>query len=282
MRAVLQRVSSATVSVDGKVVGAVSGPGLVVLLGVTHDDGRREVEWIARKIWDTRIFEGERSASEIDAGVLVVSQFTLYGDARKGRRPTWAAAAPGSGVRAPLRGGVRGAGAARCAGRARRLRRPDGGGAGQRRAGHAAARHRPLTAVVGVTQRWAGGCWGGVVHRLQRSIGASPRARVPSAALSGLSPGDEMKRPRVLRRSAFGALALTLALGAAGCSDEAAPSGSPVPSDSSSATPSASVPALPDAARGRSPEAAEAFVRHYVDLINYATADARPRHRWRS
>ena len=94
MRAVLQRVSSATVSVDGKVVGSVSGPGLVVLLGVTHDDGRREVEWIARKIWDTRIFEGERSASEIDAGVLVVSQFTLYGDARKGRRPTWAAAAP--------------------------------------------------------------------------------------------------------------------------------------------------------------------------------------------
>lgn len=129
-----------------------------------------------------------------------------------------------------------------------------------------------------VTQRGAGGCWGGVVHRLQRSIGASRRARVPSAALSGLSPGDEMKRPRVLRRSACGALALTLALGVAGCSDEDAPSGSPVPSDSSSATPSASVPALPDAARGRSPEAAEAFVRHYVDLINYGlrTLDSEP------
>ena len=95
MRAVLQRVSSASVSVDGKVVGAVSGPGLLVLLGVTHDDGRREVEWIARKIWETRLFEEEKSASEIGAGVLVVSQFTLYGDARKGRRPTWAAAAPG-------------------------------------------------------------------------------------------------------------------------------------------------------------------------------------------
>ena len=95
MRAVLQRVSSASVSVGGKVVGAVSGSALLVLLGVTHDDGRREVEWIARKIWDTRLFEEEKSASEIDVGVLVVSQFTLYGDACKGRRPTWAAAAPG-------------------------------------------------------------------------------------------------------------------------------------------------------------------------------------------
>ena len=95
MRAVVQRVSSASVEVDGKVVGAVAGPGLLVLLGVTHDDGPRDVSWMARKIWETRLFEDERSASEIDAGVLVVSQFTLYGDARKGRRPTWAAAAPG-------------------------------------------------------------------------------------------------------------------------------------------------------------------------------------------
>lgn len=101
MRAVIQRVSSASVSVDGKVVGSVSGPGLLVLLGVTHDDSRREVEWVARKIWDTRLFEDERSASEIGAGILVVSQFTLYGDARKGRRPTWAAAAPGA-VSEPL------------------------------------------------------------------------------------------------------------------------------------------------------------------------------------
>ena len=101
MRAVLQRVSSASVAVDGKVVGALDGPGLLVLLGVTHDDGRADVEWMARKIWGVRLFEGERSASEIDAEVLVVSQFTVYGDARKGRRPTWAAAAPGA-VSEPL------------------------------------------------------------------------------------------------------------------------------------------------------------------------------------
>jgi D-aminoacyl-tRNA deacylase len=101
MRAVVQRASSASVTVDGKVVGELDGPGLLVLLGVTHDDARRDVEWMARKIWQTRLFEDERSASEIDAGVLVVSQFTLYGDARKGRRPTWSAAAPGS-VSEPL------------------------------------------------------------------------------------------------------------------------------------------------------------------------------------
>jgi D-aminoacyl-tRNA deacylase len=101
MRAVVQRVSSASVTVDGKVVGAVDGPGLLVLLGVTHDDGPRDVEWMARKIWQTRLFEDEKSASEIGAGVLVVSQFTLYGDARKGRRPTWSAAAPGA-VSEPL------------------------------------------------------------------------------------------------------------------------------------------------------------------------------------
>ena len=95
MRAVIQRVSSASVTVCGEVVGAIEGPGLLVLLGVTHDDGPAEVAWTARKIWETRLFAEERSASEIDAPVLVVSQFTLYGDARKGRRPTWAAAAPG-------------------------------------------------------------------------------------------------------------------------------------------------------------------------------------------
>jgi D-aminoacyl-tRNA deacylase len=101
MRAVVQRVSSASVSVDGNTVGSIEGPGLLVLLGVTHDDGPADVSWMARKIWQTRLFEDEKSASEIDAGVLVVSQFTLYGDARKGRRPTWAAAAPGA-VSEPL------------------------------------------------------------------------------------------------------------------------------------------------------------------------------------
>jgi D-aminoacyl-tRNA deacylase len=96
MRAVVQRVLSASVTVDGKVVAAIDVPGLLVLLGVTHDDGPAQVEWTARKVWDLRIMREERSASDLGAPVLVVSQFTLYGDARKGRRPTWNAAAPGS------------------------------------------------------------------------------------------------------------------------------------------------------------------------------------------
>ena len=74
--------------------GAIEGPGLLVYLGVTHDDGPDEVAWIARKIWELRLLREERSASEEDAPVLVVSQFTLYGDARKGRRPSWSAAPP--------------------------------------------------------------------------------------------------------------------------------------------------------------------------------------------
>ncbi|GAA1915763.1 D-aminoacyl-tRNA deacylase [Nocardioides lentus] len=80
---------------DGTVVGEIAEPGLLVLLGVTHGDGAAEVSWTARKIWGVRILRDERSASDVDAPVLVVSQFTLYGDARKGRRPTWSAAAPG-------------------------------------------------------------------------------------------------------------------------------------------------------------------------------------------
>lgn len=95
MRAVVQRVLSASVSVDGDVVGKVDGPGLVVLLGVTHDDGPAEVAWMARKVWELRIMRDEKSASEIGAPILVVSQFTVYGNARKGRRPTWNDAAPG-------------------------------------------------------------------------------------------------------------------------------------------------------------------------------------------
>jgi D-tyrosyl-tRNA(Tyr) deacylase len=101
VRSVVQRVLQASVAVDGKIVGALDGPGLVVLLGVTHGDGRPEVEWMARKIWDLRILRDERSASDVAAPLLVVSQFTVYGDARKGRRPTWNAAAPGS-VSEPL------------------------------------------------------------------------------------------------------------------------------------------------------------------------------------
>ena len=95
VRAVLQRVLSASVTVDGEVVGALEGPGLLAYLGVTHDDGPAEVAWMARKIWEVRLLRDERSLSDVGGGVLVVSQFTLYGDARKGRRPTWAAAAPG-------------------------------------------------------------------------------------------------------------------------------------------------------------------------------------------
>jgi D-tyrosyl-tRNA(Tyr) deacylase len=95
MRAVVQRVLEASVAVDGKVVGRIDEPGLMVLVGVTHDDGPTEVAWIARKIWGLRILRDEKSASDVGAPLLVISQFTLYGDARKGRRPTWNAAAPG-------------------------------------------------------------------------------------------------------------------------------------------------------------------------------------------
>jgi D-aminoacyl-tRNA deacylase len=94
MRAVVQRVLSASVTVEDRVVGELTEPGLLVYLGVTHTDGAAEVAWMARKIWEVRILRDERSASEVGAPVLVVSQFTLYGDARKGRRPTWQAAAP--------------------------------------------------------------------------------------------------------------------------------------------------------------------------------------------
>jgi D-tyrosyl-tRNA(Tyr) deacylase len=95
VRAVVQRVLGAIVAVDGETVGAIEGAGLLVYLGVTHDDGPADVAWIARKVWDLRILRDEQSASDVMAPVLVVSQFTLYGDARKGRRPTWQAAAPG-------------------------------------------------------------------------------------------------------------------------------------------------------------------------------------------
>jgi D-tyrosyl-tRNA(Tyr) deacylase len=88
-------VLSASVTVDGQVVGALAGPGLLVYLGVTHTDGSAEVAWTARKLWELRLLRDEQSASDVGAPVLVVSQFTLYGDARKGRRPTWQAAAPG-------------------------------------------------------------------------------------------------------------------------------------------------------------------------------------------
>lgn len=94
MRAVVQRVSDAAVHVDGKVVGAIGSPGLLVLLGVTHTDTAESAAALAAKVWQLRILRGEQSASDIGAPVLVVSQFTLYADTRKGRRPSWSAAAP--------------------------------------------------------------------------------------------------------------------------------------------------------------------------------------------
>lgn len=95
MKAVIQRVLSASVTVDGKVVGQIGSPGLLVYLGVTHADGDSEVTWMARKIWELRLLREEQTLSEVAGSVLLISQFTLYGDARKGRRPTWSAAAPG-------------------------------------------------------------------------------------------------------------------------------------------------------------------------------------------
>ncbi len=105
MRAVVQRVSQAEVRVDGDVVGAcrpaLGGQGLLVLLGVTHTDDVDTASALARKVWEVRILDEQRSASDVGAPVLVVSQFTLYADTRKGRRPSWSAAAPGP-VAAPL------------------------------------------------------------------------------------------------------------------------------------------------------------------------------------
>ncbi|GAA1202366.1 D-aminoacyl-tRNA deacylase [Pseudonocardia alaniniphila] len=94
MRAVAARVSRAEVRVDGAVVGRIDGPGLLVLLGVARADGPDAAPVMARKLHELRILADERSCAELDAPLLVVSQFTLYGDTRKGRRPSWSAAAP--------------------------------------------------------------------------------------------------------------------------------------------------------------------------------------------
>jgi D-tyrosyl-tRNA(Tyr) deacylase len=91
---VVQRVSEASVSVAGQVVGELPAPGLVVLVGVTHDDTQRAAATLARKIYHLRILDGEKSCADTGAPLLVVSQFTLYAQTAKGRRPTWQAAAP--------------------------------------------------------------------------------------------------------------------------------------------------------------------------------------------
>jgi D-tyrosyl-tRNA(Tyr) deacylase len=105
MRAVVQRVSQASVTVDGDVVGAIEEPGLLVLVGITHDDTREQAAKLAARLWGLRILDGEKSCSDVAAPLLVISQFTLYADLSKGRRPSWSAAAPGR-VAEPLVGAV--------------------------------------------------------------------------------------------------------------------------------------------------------------------------------
>jgi len=103
MRVLVQRVTSASVSVGGEVVGAIrpDGQGLVALAGVTHTDTESIARRMAEKLWQLRILDDERSAADVCAPILVVSQFTLYANTVKGRRPTWNAAAPGA-VAEPL------------------------------------------------------------------------------------------------------------------------------------------------------------------------------------
>ncbi|RME86085.1 MAG: D-tyrosyl-tRNA(Tyr) deacylase [Caldilineae bacterium] len=98
MRLVIQRVNQASVTVNGEVVGAI-GRGYLVLVGVTHGDGVEQAEWLARKVAGLRLFDDAQgltnlSLADVDGEVLVVSQFTLYADARKGRRPSFTHAAP--------------------------------------------------------------------------------------------------------------------------------------------------------------------------------------------
>ena len=97
VRVLVQRVTSASVTVDGAVVGAIdpAGQGLLALVGVTHDDDAAKARRMAEKLWQLRILDDEKSASDLGAPILVVSQFTLYANTDKGRRPSWNAAAPG-------------------------------------------------------------------------------------------------------------------------------------------------------------------------------------------
>jgi D-aminoacyl-tRNA deacylase len=103
MRVLVQRVSAATVSVDGQVVGAIRPhrQGLLAFVGVTHSDNIDTAQRLAEKLWQLRILDDELSAADLNAPILVVSQFTLYAETAKGRRPSWNAAAPGA-VAEPL------------------------------------------------------------------------------------------------------------------------------------------------------------------------------------
>jgi D-aminoacyl-tRNA deacylase len=103
VRILVQRVVSASVTVGGETVGAIrpDGQGLLALVGVTHDDDVGKAQRLAEKLWQLRILDDEKSAADVTAPILVVSQFTLYANTAKGRRPTWNAAAPGA-VAEPL------------------------------------------------------------------------------------------------------------------------------------------------------------------------------------
>jgi D-tyrosyl-tRNA(Tyr) deacylase len=96
MRVILQRALSGSVSIAGEVVGELGAPGLVALVGVTHDDTAEIAAKLAKKTWELRILADEASASDLNAPILAISQFTLYANTKKGRRPTWNAAAPGA------------------------------------------------------------------------------------------------------------------------------------------------------------------------------------------
>ena len=96
MRVILQRVSRASVTVNGETIGAITRTGYLALVGITHEDGPAQVTKCAEKTANLRLFENEKSALETNAPVLAVSQFTLYGNPKKGRRPSWSAAAPGA------------------------------------------------------------------------------------------------------------------------------------------------------------------------------------------
>ena len=91
----MQRVTQASVAVDGQVIGAIDEPGLLVLVGVTHDDTTGKARKMAAKLWGLRILDDEKSCSDVNAPLPVGSQFTLYADTAKGRRPSWNNAAPG-------------------------------------------------------------------------------------------------------------------------------------------------------------------------------------------
>ena len=97
MRVLVQRVSSATVSIDRHVVGSIrpDRQGLLAFVGVTHDDDIGKAQRLAEKLWQLRILDSDQSAADVNAPIMVVSQFTLYADTAKGRRPSWNAAAPG-------------------------------------------------------------------------------------------------------------------------------------------------------------------------------------------